>query len=216
MEAKGVMAVGANTLINRWLAVEGGIGFSLFSQKGVTGYSFSANFFYPKINWLGLRLAFQHEQWNDWQVGENRVYGMARVGFEGLKIITNSSIRLGLGVARRYPVFDHSRFQEPWFWRSPVPEWNFLYSLELEFLKTGNLLAQFFLANFDRLKIRNPQQFPFGIGVFYSPAASWQFFAHCGSAMNGLSTLLLSLSEVYVKVGVRYGEVHNSQTKLGI
>lgn len=199
VEAKGLLAGDVSAEISRFCTLDAGLGLSFFQQKGIAGYGVGVKGQHPAVKWLSLKLGFQHEEWSDWRVGENRAYALLHTN-----VGQTFKFALALGLTRRQPIFDEAHFHEPWFWKSSVGEWNLLYRLEFRFGDWKNSTATGYLANFNNLTLHNPQQFPFGIRVAYSLSPLWKVFIRFGSAVNGFSAMLLSFPEIEAEVGVRY------------
>lgn len=141
---------------------------------------------------LSLELALMHEEWSEWQIGENRF--LAMLNFQPL-----SKFGLGLGGAWRSPVMKN--YHSPFIWRSEIEELNLAYRLWWRFLCRSGGNAAIFLANADRFSFHNPQQLPFGVqGALTLKRTA--FTGSIGSAVNGLSGMLLSLSELELHLGV--------------
>lgn len=181
--------------------VDAGLAASLRQHPGIAGYGLVAGVRLdrePAANWqLWTSALVQHEQWNDWQAGENRVGAL-------LLFLPGPRLKVGLGAAWRAPVFDPDRYASPFCWRSPVPEWNLLYDVNWRLLQGVDWHVAGFVANHDVLALHNPQQFPFGIETEWRLSRCWLLSARAASAVNGLSAPLLSLSELDLWAGVTY------------
>lgn len=197
VETKGLLSGNLSAEINQFFGGFAGVRFSLGQQGGIATYNAGLSLRYPTISRLNCQLGFQHEEWPAWRVGENRAYAF-------LEAILKEGIKFGLGIARRQTIFNEARFHEPWLWRGAVGEWNFLYRLSFRFLEWKNSTFTYYFANFDNFTLHNPQQLPFGIRLDYSLSPLWKVFTRCGSAVNGVSTMLLSFSEFSAEIGVRY------------
>ena len=112
-------------------------------------------------------------------------------------------LALAAGAVYRAPAFAAGRYASPFNWQSPVPEWNLLYRVEWTFLRKKQAEASAWIANVDRFTVHSPPQFPFGLRGEYSLGREWYLLGRCGTAVNGLSGLILSLGEVAVEAGVR-------------
>ncbi len=144
---------------------------------------------------LRFRAGAAHEQWHDWQAGENRVFGF----------VTGSPwlcLELGVGLVWRATIFDPARFSSPCYWRSPVSEWNLAYLADWAFLCRPGFELSIRLANLGLLTVHNPQQLPLGLLGRFSVGADWHVSAGCAAAVNGLSGLLVSASEIAAELGV--------------
>ncbi len=180
----------------RQVRVGGAFALSLIQHNGLSRIGLGVDTRLLDFAGLGLEAGVQHEQWNGWQSGENRVFG-------ALRIEPVPGLRLGAGIAYRAPLLDSGSYSSPFNWQSDAPELNLLYRLEWTFLCRARVNAAAYLANFDRLTMHNPQQFPFGLRGTCGLGRGWRLLGHCGTAINGLSGLMLSLSEVTLELGVQ-------------
>jgi len=195
VETKMLGGCGARWQIHPRFGVTGGVAFSLIQHNGLSALALGADALLFDFGNIGLAAGVQHEQWNDWQAGENRAFG----------IVTAEPVRgleLAAGAAWRVPLLDAERYMSPFNWQSAVPEWNLLYRVEWTFLKRRQAEASAWMANIDRLTVHNPQQFPFGLRGAHGLGRGWSLLGNCGTAINGLSGVLLSLSEVTLEFGV--------------
>jgi hypothetical protein len=114
------------------------------------------------------------------------------------------NVSLGLGLGWRVPTSGTGGFASPFRWTSPVSELNLVYHLSWSFLHRVRWSAGAYLSNVDRFRLHNPQQVPFGLSAQYRLAEDWTLLGRCQGAVNGVSSLLLSLSEVIADIGIRY------------
>ncbi len=195
--ARGVIGGGASVGLNPWLQVAGGLSLSLFQHNGVSAYGLHAGITPPALERLNVKIGLQHEQWQDWRAGENRL-------FSTVLFLPAPALQLGIGICRRYPIYDSIRFRQPWLWRSPVPEWNLIYHLEWKFFASAGFSASLGMNNLPGLTFYNPQQFPAYLNASYQTGPGWRVFVRGLTAINGFSTGLISLSGVEAIIGVRY------------
>jgi len=186
----------ADIVASQFLKVEAGISLNLFQHNGLGAAALGVGAVAYDPVGLTLRLAAQHQQWNDWQAGENRLLAT-------LTAEPAAGLRLATGLVWRAPVFDAERYGSPFYWCTEVPERNLLYRVEWGFVRREQWQASGWLANFDRFTVHNPQQIPFGLRGAYNLGREWNLLGRCGTAINGLSGLILSLGEVAVEMGVQ-------------
>ena len=105
-------------------------------------------------------------------------------------------------MAWRAPVLDSTRYHSPFVWSSAVPEWNWVYNLDWTFLDRNQATLAAWVTNLDCLTIHNPQQFPFGLRAGFDIRDGWRINARLGSDIKGLSSVLFSLGELNLQVGV--------------
>ena len=179
-----------------FLKVDGGVSFNLFQNNGLGAFELGVGAVaYDPIS-LTLRLAVQHEQWNDWQAGENRALVTLEAGpWHGFDA--------GLGLVNRVPVFG-DRDCSPFVWASDAAEWNYLYRLRWKFVDKGNWWLRAGLASYDRFTAHNPQQYPLVADGAYRLKDDLELVAQAGTAIVGYSGGLVSFHEIEIGAGVRY------------
>jgi len=182
--------------VHRRFGITGGVALSLVQHNGLSALALGADASLLDFGDIGLAAGVRHEQWNDWQAGENRAFGLVTAG-------PTRGLELAAGAAYRAPLFAAGRYASPFNWQSPVPEWNLLYRVEWTFLRRKQAEVSAWIANVDRFTVHNPQQVPFGLRGAYNLGREWNLLGRCGTAINGLSGLILSLGEVAVEVGVQ-------------
>lgn len=176
----------------------GGLSLGILDNAGPGSYGLGAAVRLIDPGQVGLSLAANHNDWSDWQVGENRV--SALVSGQPLP-----SLHLAAGLAWRAPVFDTAQFRSPFAWRSPAPEWNYLYRIDWRVLTRDPVTLDVWLANIDQLTVHTAQQFPFGLYGTWNFGARDLLTLRLGSDIKGLSGLLFSLGELDVRIGVAHG-----------
>lgn len=195
VESKMLVGTGVELVPEPGWVLSGGLGFSLVEHPGLAscGLGMERRVFER----VAIEVGVSHEQWNGWRIGENRLLAVARCG-------PLDGFRIGFGVAYRAPVFDPDRFASPFFWRSEMPEWNVVYSVEARLLRLPRLEAWLAAANLDRGHFYTPSHVSFQAHGSYRLGPDLLFVFHAGSGVKGLSGLLFSLSEVTVETGVRH------------
>ncbi len=196
--ARGLAGAGVRLKSNTGLEFAGALNLSLFQHQGITAYALSGEAELPGLERLKVKLGLQHEQWNEWRNGENRIFATSTF------ILPQPGLVIGLGICRRYPVYDSTSFTRPWVWHSPVPEWNIIYHLEWRFLSKPHFNVGVGLKNLHDLTFYNPQQFPFYINASYRLLPCWRLSARVMTAVNGFSTALASITGIETEIGVRY------------
>ena len=196
VESKMLAAVQAEVSAARFLKADAGLSFSLFQHNGLgeAGLGLGAALFRPAG--LTLTLGVQHQQWNDWQAGENRVLATLEAG-------PVYGFDAGLGLVRRVPVFG-SGYGSPLAWSGGAAEWNLLYRLRWRFLQQEGWWLRAGFSTYDRLTAHSPQQFPFEVDGAYRVRDNLEVVAGAGTAVVGYSGGLISLHEVEVTVGVKH------------
>jgi len=198
VESRLLATLLAELPVHERVGLNAGVCFSSIEHSGLSGLGFGASWSVADFWHLSLDAALQHEQWNDWQTGENRALVLASA-------VPLENLTAGAGLAWRATVFGADRYRLPFFWQSDVAEFNLLYRLEWRFLRRGRFDAAAFVSNVDLLQVRNPQQFPFGLSGSYRFAPGFTLNARCASAINGLSGLLISANEITAELGVKHG-----------
>jgi len=194
VNSRWLLTAGLNVSISPLLAVDALSCLILMPYANWNGYSLSAGFTYPAVPALTLQGGLQQNCWHDWYAGEDRLF-----------LLLNSRITnrftVGLGFCHRQPFSLIGNRRQNLF-----PEWNLIYQLSWKFLQKDRLELNAKLGNFDRLEIKNPQQFPFGIGGGYRLAPEWKIWGNCQTAINGLSTGLISLTNLDIEIGLQYAK----------
>jgi len=179
-----------------WLKVDAGLSFNLFQSNGLGAASAGIGGVVYSPAGLTLRLAAQHQQWNDWLAGENRL--LATVEATPLR-----GFDAGLGLVRRVPVFG-DRYWSPLVWSGGAAEWNYLYRLRWKFIQRENWWFRTGFSSYGRFTAHNPQQFPLEADGAYRLKDDVELFARAGTAIVGYSGGLPSFHELEVCAGVTY------------
>jgi hypothetical protein len=190
----GSVVVPAGSRVELQAAAAAGV----LDNPGIAAYGVGAGVVLFEPRKLHLAIGLEHEQWNDWQAGENRVLGM----LAGCPV---RSLELGVGAMRRAPVFDPTRYASPFHWTSAVPEWNLLYFVDWTFLRPAGAELALRIANQGLLQVHNPQQFPFCLRGMVPMGSGWRATALVGSAVNGFSGPMITFSELDAQLGVNRG-----------
>lgn len=195
VETKLVLAGGAEWDFVERATLFGGLALAAIDNPGVARYGIGASVRVVDRADIRLQAQANHDEWSDWQAGENRVAGM--LAAEPLR-----GLELGAGAAWRAPIYNPGRYHSPFSWKSEAPEWNLVYRLDWTFLDRERYEAAFWIANIDRLTIHNPQQFPAGLRASYAAWPRWHLTAQLGTAIKGLSALLFAFTEMDLRLGV--------------
>lgn len=196
----GVMSR-ATVTVSAWfpvtdrLALDAGAGFSLFEHRGLAAWGAGARFTFIERWRIAARVACQHEQWNDWRAGENRVIGTVQAR-------PFRPVELEIGLAWRAPVFDPETYWSPLAWSSDVPELNIVYRLDWRFLEGPGWDVSVGAASFDGLHLRNPQHAGLYLVGRHRLDDGWRLFGRFGTAVKGVSSPLLSADGFTARLGV--------------
>jgi hypothetical protein len=179
-----------------FLQIDAGLSFNLFQNNGLGAAELGvAAELYQPVG-LTLRFAGQHQQWNDWPAGENRLLAAVEAG-------PLYGFDAGLGLVRRVPVFGE-RYWSPFVWSGGAAEWNFLYRLRWKFIQREDWWLRAGLSSYDRFTAHNPQQFPLEADGAYRLRDNLELVAQTGTAIVGYSGGLPSFHELEVCAGVTY------------
>ena len=175
----------------------GGLSVSALNNPGIAHYGIGGRVVALDPIRLGLQVQANHDEWSDWQIGENRI---------GAAIFVRplSTLDLAVGLAWRLPLFIADQYHSPFVWTSEAAELNYLYRVDWTFLRRKDLALGIWVANYDLFTIRNPAQIPFGVSSGCWAGHHCWLSARLGSDIKGLSGLLLSLGELDGQVGVLY------------
>lgn len=196
MESKLLASAQADVEPVSYLKLDAGLSFNLFQNNGLGAVALGVGAVaYDRIK-LTLRLAVQHQQWTDWQAGENRVLATLEAG-------PVYGLDAGLGLVQRVPVFG-DKYWSPLVWSGGAEEWNLLYRLRWKFIERENWWLRAGFSSYDRYTAHNPQQFPFEVDGAYRLKGNVELAARAGTAIVGLSGLLMSFHEVELNAGVGY------------
>lgn len=184
------------------------VSIGLFENPGIAGYGihtrvvifdrFQARFPQPARRLrAGLELQAGHQEWSDWQVGENCA---------GVTLFVQPlrQIDLTAGLAYRVPVLKPKSHTSPFLWGSDAAEFNYLYRLDWVFLNRRAVSLSCWVSNYDEWRVRNPSQFPFGLKATYAPKSRWQLKLRAATEIKGLSGLLVSPGALTVDIGSSY------------
>jgi hypothetical protein len=197
VESKMLAAAQADIEPAPFLKVDAGLSFNLFQNKGLGAAEFGIGAVVYSRAALTLRLAGQHQQWNDWQAGENRLLVLLEAG-------PLYGFDAGAGLVRRVPVFGE-RYSSLLVWSGGAAESNFLYRLRWKFIQRENWWVRAGLSSYDRFTAHNPQQFPLEADGAYRLKDGLELVGLVSTAIVGYSGGLASFHEVELCAGVRYG-----------
>ncbi len=187
----GLMTLGTEIKPLNSVSLTSAINWGLGENTGLTGFSLQGIF---SSRPLAINFGYQYQYWSDWQVGENRGYSL-------LQFLPTEKITIGLGICRRQMFYQTGSNPSTLFY----PEWNLIYLVRYDLLNKTRFHLRAELSNYERLQVKNPQQFPLGINGSYRLHPRWQIFASCRTALNGLSTGLVSFTEIKLESGIKYG-----------
>ena len=196
VESKMFAAVQADLAPVEFLRIDAGVSFNVFQNPGLGGAGLCVVAAFDIPGGLALRLAAQHQQWNDWRAGENRLLAVVEAG-------PLSGFDAGFGLVRRVPVFG-DRFWSPFVWSGGAAEWNYLYRLRWKFIQREGWWVRAGFSSYDRFTAHNPQQFPFEADGAYRLKNGLEIVGRASTAFVGFSGLTLSFHEVELSTGVRY------------
>ncbi len=189
--ALGLVTAGVNLRLDNSPSIGTALNWGFGQHPGLNGATLCGSFSLKPLNFV---LGYQYQYWSDWQIGENRGYGL-------LLFSPTNQLTLGLGICWRRMFYRSSTAPRLPFY----PEWNLIYLLRYNLLNKTRFRLWAELSNYERLQIKNPQQFPLGVNGSYRLYPRWQIFASCRTALNGLSTSLVSFTAIKVELGVKYG-----------
>ncbi len=195
VESNALAALAVDIRPVSFLQADAGLSFNLFQHNGLgaTALGVAAEFYRPVG--LALRLAAQHQQWNDWRAGENRVLAAIEAGpWHG--------VDAGIGLVRRVPVFGE-RYWSPVVWSGGAAEWNYLYRLRWKFVQQDDWWLRAGLSCYDRFTAHNPQQFPLEADGAYRLNNGLELVGRMGTAVIGYSGGTITFHEIEVCAGVR-------------
>ena len=195
VESKMLAAAQADIEPVSFLKADAGLSFNLFQNNGLGAAELGVGAVLLRQAGLTLRLADQHQQWNDWQAGENRLL----VALEAGPLF---GFDAGAGLVRRVPAFGDG-YSSPTVWSGGAAEWNFQYRLRCKFIRRENWWLRAGFSTYDRFTAHNPQQFPFEADGAYRLKDNLEVTALASTAVVGFSGGLASFHEFELDIGVR-------------
>lgn len=197
VESRAVIAATAEALVHPRVRLGGGIAFIVFEHPGLSAYRLGARVGVARFWDVGLEAEAQHEQWNDWRVGENRVLALATAR-------PLDRVELGIGAAWRAPLVDPEDYWSPFRFRSEAAEFNLVYRARWRALATrrGGLVVG--LSNLDGLRLYTPHHVALQVDGRYDFRRGWSLIGHAGTALKGLSALIFSVGEFEASLGVEH------------
>jgi hypothetical protein len=196
VESKMLATAQADILPLPYVKLDAGLSVNLFQNNGLGAAALGVGAVAYDSLGLTLRLAVQHQQWNGWQAGENRVLATLEAG-------SVYGFDAGLGLVQRVPVFGDKHWS-PFVWSGGASEWNYLYRLRWKFIQRENWWLRAGFSSYDQYTAHNPQQFPLEADGAFRLKENLELFARAGTAIVGLSGGLVTLHEVELSAGVRY------------
>lgn len=195
VESKMLAAAQVDVAPVRFLDVDAGLMFNLFQNNGLGAAELGVAAVFYRPAGLTFRIAGQHQQWTDWQAGENRLLVVLEAG-------PVHRFDAGIGVVQRVPVFG-DKYWSPFVWSGGADERNFLYRLRWKFIQCENWWLRAGFSTYDRFTAHNPQQFPFEADGAYRLKNSFEVTALASTAIVGFSGGLASFHEFELDIGVR-------------
>lgn len=196
VESKMLATALADIVPVEFLRVDAGLSFNLFQHDGLGAAGMGIGAVLYKPAGMVLRLAAQHQQWNDWKAGENRALATIEAG-------PMFGLEAGFGLARRVPVFG-DEYWSPFAWQGDASEWNYVYRLTWRFIDRENLWLKAGFSSYDLLTVHNPQQFPLVVSGAYRLRDKLELVGNAGTAIVGYSGGLVTFHELTLNAGVKY------------
>jgi hypothetical protein len=195
VESKMFAAVQADIEPVPFIKVDAGLSFNLFQNNGLgaAGLGIGAVLYRPAG--LMLRLAGQHQQWTDWQAGENRLLVVLEAG-------PWHRFDAGIGEVQRVPVFG-DKYWSPLVWSGGAAERNLVYRLRWKFIQRESWWLRAGFSSYDRFTAHDPSQFPLEADGAYRLKNGFEVTALASTAVVGYSGGLVSFHEFEIDVGVR-------------
>jgi len=196
VESKMLAVVQADIEPLRFLKIDAGLSFNLFENNGLGAAALGIGAVLFRPAGLALRLAAQHQQWNGWRAGENRLLVLLEAG-------PLFGFDAGVGLVRRAPLFGDD-YWSLFGWKSDAAEWNYQYRLRWKFIQRENWWLRAGVSTCDRFLAHTPQQFPLEADGGYRLRDKLELIARAGTAIVGYSGGLASFHEIEVTAGVKY------------
>lgn len=194
VETRLLLAVTARYPVQPLAAVSGHIALAALDNSGLASFGLGLHLAPLPRTPAAVELNVTHDQWPDWQAGENRFSGV--VTAEPVP-----GLQLGFGAAWRVPLSD-GHWSSPFVWRSDWPEWNLAYRIRWRFLNLPNWRVAAFAANLDGYGMPAAQQLPVGIEVTARLKHRLSLYWRIASSIKGLSGPLISLGDADARIGV--------------
>ena len=196
VESKMLASAQADIVPVTFLKVDAGLSLNLSQNNGLGAAGLGIGAVLHRPSGLTFRLAGQHQQWNDWRAGENRLLIVLEAG-------PLFGLDAGAGLVRRVPVFgDESG--SPFVWSSGAAEWNYVYRLRWKLVQRENWWLRAGFSSYDRFTTHSPQQFPLAVDGAYQLKDDLELVGLVSSAIVGFSGGLASFHEIELSAGVRY------------
>lgn len=196
VETKGVTGVVVQARSGR-LRTASGVRWSHGEHAGLSGVSLGGTLRVMET-WRGsAKLTLQHEQWSDWEIGENRA-------LLGVEVRPGRRVTLELGLGRRWPVLDPARYASAFEWKSPVPAWTPYYALDLVLVDHPRVETWLSFANRDRFSLSGPDFL--GVHLFAAPLIGrrLRLVLHWATTVQGIVPIALFAKDLTFELGVLY------------
>ena len=145
-----------------------------------------------------LTFALQTEYWSDWQVSENRAEAF-------FTFRPNKRLALSIGSAYRAPQLNVTNFWQALNWPADNAERGLVYEGRVRLLNLSRLSLDFFLADYERMRLYSDANVHYGVRLDLSLGKKWRFLGYASQGVKGVSGLVVSTSQSLVGLGVSYG-----------
>lgn len=178
------------------LVVSGALGTSAFSHSFVNLLGLSAALRFPHAR-SELTFEYQHENWSDWSMAENRL----AVSFF---FYPSEAFSIVFGFGYRGPVFGNPSFLGTLGIASDSPEICVLYRFQWEFLEIGRLSSYVMIWNYDRYRFFNENNVHFTLWPQVTITPALKVYANFGVGVRGVSGGILSWGASSLGLGITY------------
>ncbi len=195
VQSRSILTWGLEVPVGSRFRFNGGISFSMFEHVGLSAAGLGARVGLVPFWDLGLEAALQHEQWNDWRVGENRALGLVSARPLG-------RFDLGAGVAWRVPLLDPEDYWLPFGCKSDASELNIVYRAGWRILAAEGGSLTIGLSNLTGLRLYTPHHIAVQLDGRLGLGPGLSLTGHAGTAFKGLSGLIFAAGEFEAAAGV--------------
>lgn len=196
VETRLVVAITARCSVHPLISVSGQMVAAALDNSGLASCGLGLRLTPLQRIPAAVELDVAHDQWRDWQAGENRVSGIAVAE-------PMPGLQLGVGAAWRMPI-SAGRWSSPFCWRSDWPEWNLAYRFRWRFINVPDWKVAAFVANLDGCGMYAPQQLPFGIEMTRRLRPQLSLRSRLALSIKGMSGPLVSFGDIDARVGVTH------------